>query len=51
MKEVMIRSLREPAATVLRGLPTNVMVKEILRHMEQRCDPTNGCACHVEGVQ
>ena len=36
----MIRSLREPAATVLRGLPTNVMVREILKHMEQRCDPT-----------
>ena len=40
VKEAMIRSLREPAATVLRGLPTNAMVKEILRHMEQRCDPT-----------
>ena len=40
VKEVMIRSLREPAATVLRGLPTNVTVKEILRQMEQRCDPT-----------
>ena len=31
VKEAMIRSLREPAATVLRGLPTNVTVKEILR--------------------
>ena len=31
VKEVMIRSLREPAATVLRGLPTNATVKEILR--------------------
>ena len=40
VKEAMIRSLREPAATVLRGLPTNVMVKEILKCMEQRCDPT-----------
>ena len=36
----MIRSLREPAATVLRGLPTNAAVKEILRHMVQRCNPT-----------
>ena len=40
VKEAMIRSLREPAAMVLRGLPTNASVKEILRHMEQRCDPT-----------
>ena len=40
VKEAMIRSLREPAATVLRSLPTNATVKEILRHMEQRCDPT-----------
>ena len=40
VKEAMIRSLREPAATVLRGLPTNATVKEILRQMEQRCDPT-----------
>ena len=40
VKEPMIRSLREAAAMVLRGLPTNVTVKEILRHMEQRCDPT-----------
>ena len=40
VKEAMIRSLREPAATVLRGLPTNATVKEILRHMEQRCNPT-----------
>ena len=39
VKEVMIRSLSEPPATVLRGLPTNVMVKEILRQMEQRCNP------------
>ena len=31
VKEAMIRSLREPAATVLRGLLTNVTVKEILR--------------------
>ena len=36
----MIRSLREPAVTVLRGLPTYVTVKEILRCMEQRCNPT-----------
>ena len=40
VKEAMIRSLREPAATVLRGLPTNATVKKIVRHMEQRCDPT-----------
>ena len=40
VKEAMIRSLREPAATVLRGLPTNATIKEILRCMEQRCDPT-----------
>ena len=40
MKEAMIRSLREPAVTVLRGLPTNATVKDILRHMEQRCNPT-----------
>ena len=40
VKEAMIRSLRGPTATVLRGLPTNATVKEILRHMEQRCDPT-----------
>ena len=40
VKEAMIRSLREPTATVLRGLPTNATVKEILRHMEQRCNPT-----------
>ena len=40
VKEAMIRSLREPAAMVLRGLPTNATVKEILRCMEQRCDPT-----------
>ena len=40
VKEARIRSLREPAATVLRGLPTNASVKEILRHMEQRCNPT-----------
>ena len=40
VKEAMIRSLREPAATVLRGLPTNAMVKEILKCMEQRCNPT-----------
>ena len=40
VKEAMIRSLREPTATVLRGLPTNATVKEILRCMEQRCDPT-----------
>ena len=40
VKEAMIRSLREPAAMVLRGLPTNATVKEILRHMEQRCNPT-----------
>ena len=39
-KEAMIRSLREPAAIVLRGLPTNATVKEILKCMEQRCDPT-----------
>ena len=35
-----IRSLRELAATVLRGVPTNATVKEILRCMEQRCNPT-----------
>ena len=40
VKEAMIRSLRELAATVLRGLPTNAMVREILKSMEQRCDPT-----------
>ena len=40
VKEAMIRSLREPAAMVLRDLPTNATVKEILRHMEQRCNPT-----------
>ena len=40
VKEAMIRSLREPATMVLRGLPTNATVKEILRCMEQRCDPT-----------
>ena len=40
MREAMIRSLREPAVTVLRGLPTNTTVKEILRCMEQRCNPT-----------
>ena len=40
VKEAMIRSLREPAALVLRGLPTNATVKEILRCMEQRCNPT-----------
>ena len=40
VKEAMIRSLREPTATVLRGLPTNATVKEILRCMEQRCNPT-----------
>ena len=34
VKEAMIRSLREPAVTVLRGLLTNVTVRE------QRCDPT-----------
>ena len=36
----MIRSLQEPATTVLRGLPTNATVKEILRHMKQQCNPT-----------
>ena len=40
VKEAMIRSLREPTATVLRGLPTNARVEQILRCMEQRCDPT-----------
>ena len=40
VKEAMIRSLGEPAATVLRGLPTNATVKEILRCMEQMCNPT-----------
>ena len=40
VKEAMIRSLRESTATVLRGLPTNATVKEILRHMEQICNPT-----------
>ena len=40
VKEAMIRSLREPATMVLRGLPTNATVKEILRHMEQRCNTT-----------
>ena len=39
VKEAMLRSLREPAATVLRGLPTNATVEQILRCMEQRCDP------------
>ena len=39
VKEATIRSLREPAAMVLRGLPTNATVKEILRCMEQRCNP------------
>ena len=36
VKEAMIRSLREPAATVLRGLHTDATVREILKHMEQR---------------
>ena len=40
VKEAMIRSLREPAATVLRGLPNNATVMEILSCMEQRCNPT-----------
>ena len=40
VKEAMIRSLREPTATVLSSLPINATVKEILRCMEQRCDPT-----------
>ena len=40
VKEAMIRSLREPAATVLRGLSTNVTVRDILRCIEQRCNPT-----------
>ena len=37
VKEAMIRSLREPTATVLRGLPMNATVREILRRMEKRC--------------
>ena len=40
VKEAMIRSLKEPTAMVLRGLPTNATVEQILRHMEQRCNPT-----------
>ena len=40
VREAMIQSLREPTATVLRGLPTNALVRDILRHMHQRCDPT-----------
>ena len=40
VKEAMIRSLRDPTAMVLRGLPTYATVKKILRHIEQRCDPT-----------
>ena len=40
VKEAMIRSLREPATMVLRGLPTNATVEQILRCMEQRCNPT-----------
>ena len=40
VKEAMIRSLQEPAVTVLRGLHTDAMVKEILKCMEQRCHPT-----------
>ena len=40
VKEAMIRSLREPDAMVLRGLPTNATVEQILRCMEQRYDPT-----------
>ena len=40
VREAMIRLLREPTAMVLRGLPTNGTVRDILRHMEQRCDPT-----------
>ena len=48
--EQLVQVLREPRGemarkqtlafpTVLRGLPTNATVKEILRCMEQRCDP------------
>ena len=40
VKEAMIQSLREPTAMVLRGLPSNATVRDILRHMEQRCNPT-----------
>ena len=40
VKEAMIRSLGEPTATVLRGLPTNATVEQIQSCMEQRCDPT-----------
>ena len=40
VKEAMIRSLREPTVTVLRGLHTDATVREILKHMEQRCNPT-----------
>ena len=50
VKEAMIRSLREPTATVLRGLPTNATVKEILRHMEQRVQSYCGCTCDAKRV-
>ena len=40
VKKAMIRSLREPTAMVLRGLPTNGTVEQILRCMEQGCNPT-----------
>ena len=40
VKEAMIRSLWEPVVTILMGLHPDAMVKEILKCMEQWCDPT-----------
>ena len=39
VKKAMIWSLKEPAYTVMRSMPTNATVEQIIARMEQRCDP------------
>ena len=47
MREAIIRSLREPAATVMRGIPQGTSIKYIIKRMEQRCDPTVDIHCMI----
>ena len=47
VQEAIIRSLREPAATVMRGIPPGTSITYIIKRMEQRCDPTVDVHCMI----
>ena len=47
VREAIIRSLCEPAATVMRGIPPGTSIAHIIKRMEQHCDPTVDVQCMI----